>query len=107
MKIVDYLSMGRPVLVPQSSYYDYVEEYQIGARYQPGNKNSFAEMLAMLTEDDAENRRLGQNARAYAIDHLDWRFTLAPLYSMIDSHSRGIKLYMFLFDQVLEFGNDK
>ena len=48
LKIIDYLTAGRPILVPRSSYYNYVELEEIGYLYEPENFESFSSALKRL-----------------------------------------------------------
>jgi len=87
LKIIDYLTAGRPILVPRSSYYNYVESEEIGYLYEPENFKSFSSALKRLISNSAERDRLGGNARRYAELHLDWKMTLSQLFAILSKEA--------------------
>lgn len=84
LKIVDYLSSGCPVLVPESKYYEYVEQNKLGALFKPGDVESFCASLKTLTQNQEKLAELGNNAKAYAEKHLQWKTTLSGLFEVIE-----------------------
>jgi len=88
LKIIDYLAAGRPILVPKSKYYAYVESEQIGFLYEPENSKSFGDALNKLIYDDAKCDKLGENARRYAESHLDWKITLSHLLAILGKEKK-------------------
>ena len=89
LKTVDYLQAGRPVLVPAAPYYDFVERFGLGLRYEPEDAGSFAEKLGILLDDAALRDAAGARARDYCREHLDWMVTLRPVFSVVERLAAG------------------
>jgi glycosyltransferase involved in cell wall biosynthesis len=83
LKLVDYLSLGKPIIVPQSEYYTYVKNNKIGMLYEPENEDSFCNLLNELLENHDLLHLMQNNARNYAINKLQWSKTLLPLIHQI------------------------
>jgi glycosyltransferase involved in cell wall biosynthesis len=78
LKVVDYLSCGRPILLPRNPYYEYVEDHDLGRLYEPGDVHSFCATLSDLLSSDVDLDRCGRNAQKYADDNLRWKKTVEP-----------------------------
>lgn len=84
LKIIDYLAAGRPILVPQSSYYQYMEDERIGRMFKSGESDSFCTVLTELMENDQALEKYGRNARRYAELNLHWKHTLSNLFAILE-----------------------
>lgn len=78
LKIVDYLSQGRPIILPNDPYYDYVDQYSLGGRFTPGDSDDF---IRAINENLRAPQEEGcqQRIRNYAEEHLAYSIALDPL----------------------------
>ena len=84
LKLVDYLGCGIPVLIPKSTYYQYVINNNIGCEYNPNDISSFCNVLTIMMTDTHKLKIQGRNASEYARSTLHWKQTLSPLISILD-----------------------
>ena len=52
--------------------------------YAADSDEQFAQAIACLLDNPAERERLGSNARAWALAHLDWKNSMAAYASLYD-----------------------
>lgn len=73
MKIFEYMSMGKPVVVPDyTPLLDAVQDGEEGKIFRARNVPEMADCLTMLLSDDAAYARIAQQARQKIIDKHNW-----------------------------------
>ncbi|HET9589663.1 MAG TPA: glycosyltransferase family 4 protein, partial [Anaerolineales bacterium] len=73
-KVFDYMAAGRAtILVIDGVAREVIEASEGGVFVQPGNDELLARTILKLSKDPARVRRMGENARAYLVKHLDRR----------------------------------
>lgn len=68
--LVEAMIMGRPLIV--TNFYgaeDYIIHGETGWLVEPNSLESMTEAIDLLWNDDALRQKLGENARAYALEH--------------------------------------
>jgi glycosyltransferase involved in cell wall biosynthesis len=74
MKVVEYMAMGRAVVVPRlENFLDLVREGVSGDVFTPGDAADLARRLAALREAPDRRRELGAAARQEVINRLNWK----------------------------------
>jgi glycosyltransferase involved in cell wall biosynthesis len=73
-KVFDYMAAGRAtVLVIDGVSRRLIESSNGGVFVQPGDDEQLAKSILELSKDPQRLRQMGQNARAYLVEHLDRR----------------------------------
>lgn len=74
MKIVEYMSMGRPVVAPHlRNFEDLLQDDRTGLFFKRGDPLDLARSIAALQSSAALRERLGRSARAAVEQRLNWR----------------------------------
>ena len=75
MKVIEYMSLGKPVVVPRTpNFLDIVDERINGVTFEDGNAVALQEALAYLYTSGDQCGELGQQARRKVVDRLNWRW---------------------------------
>lgn len=72
MKVVQYLSVGKPVIMSKVSEENVVSWSGGGLLITPGDPEKLAEAIADLLEDGPSREIMGKKGRKYVEDNLDW-----------------------------------
>jgi len=89
-KVFDYMAAGRPVICAIDGVIRQVVENANGGFFvPPGNPQAMAEAVVKLKQMGEDARRLGENARAYVIQHFDRRKIAAEMEKILASESRS------------------
>lgn len=73
LKLFEYLACGRPAVVPDFSYLNFVAAEGLGLSYAVGDAASLAEALdKLLSQPEDQLDEIGARARAYVEAHHDW-----------------------------------
>jgi glycosyltransferase involved in cell wall biosynthesis len=76
LKVLEYLASGRPAVAASFPDLQFIAEYGLGFLYEPGHALSLAEALdRALDLSISEQEAMGRRARAYVLEHHDWRMT--------------------------------
>jgi glycosyltransferase involved in cell wall biosynthesis len=87
MKIVEYMAMGRPVLLPRGrNFEDLVQHERSGFFFRDGDADDLARGLALLRDSPGLRDRLGRGARSAVEEQLNWR---ANAMKVLDAVTRG------------------
>jgi glycosyltransferase involved in cell wall biosynthesis len=73
LKVVQYLAMGKPVVMSRISEQNVVSCSGGGLLTEPDHPRKLAEALMTLINDEEERKVMGKKARAYVERNLDWR----------------------------------
>jgi len=72
-KIVEYMAMGKPIVASRvGQNLEYIEHGVSGLLAEPGDADSFAEMLLCVLSDPQKARTMGQAARQRVWARFDW-----------------------------------
>jgi glycosyltransferase involved in cell wall biosynthesis len=71
LKLREYLAAGRPVVQSRIADTEFLDDEEIGLRFEAGNADDFAATLRELIQDPQRIQR-GERARRYACEHLTW-----------------------------------
>lgn len=75
MKVIEYMALGRPVIVPHTAnFLDIVENHSDGLTFEAGNAAAIEKALVQLYQDPALRRDLGIRARQKVERRLNWRW---------------------------------
>ena len=75
MKVVEYMALGKPVVVPRTpNFLDMVDDGINGITFDDGNAAALEESLARLYESRDTCKTLGEQARRKVDDRLNWRW---------------------------------
>jgi glycosyltransferase involved in cell wall biosynthesis len=89
-KVFDYMASARPtVLVIDGVVRQVIEASNGGLFVQPGNDELLAETVLALSRDPESVKRMGTNARAYLVRHLDRRDRLAETLQLLEKLVAG------------------
>lgn len=84
MKIFEYMSLGKPVVVPDyGPLLDAVEDRREGRVFPARNIGALADCLAALLADDAEHARMSTNARKRILDKHNWLSNADAILTML------------------------
>jgi glycosyltransferase involved in cell wall biosynthesis len=84
-KVFDYMASARPtVLVIDGVVRQVIEASQGGVFVEPGNDELLAKTILALSKDPQRVRKMGENARAYLVEHLDRRDKLAETLQLLE-----------------------
>ena len=86
VKVVEYMSMGKPVIMSKISDENVITWSGGGVQVTPGDVNELASWLISLINDEEMRRTLGRKGRAYAEQNLSWEKmapTLVELYKSL------------------------
>lgn len=73
LKVYEYLSCGRPVVVGRLGNLECLfAENEVGYVIDPGSISDLTKALKLLHSDPERRKKLGSNARRLAIDRLSW-----------------------------------
>ncbi len=83
-KVFDYMAAGKPtVLVIDGVVRQVIEEAGGGAFVEPGNDEMLANTVLELSRHPERVKRMGQDARAYLVKHLDRRDKLEDTLELL------------------------
>ena len=86
MKIVEYMAMGKPTIVPrQRNLEDLVEADRTGLTFREGDAIDLARCIQVLRDSRALRDRLGQAARAAVEVRFNWRQSAERILSALGS----------------------
>lgn len=86
MKIVEYMAMARPVVLPRlRNFEDLVEHERTGLFFRHGDAGDLAAQIARLQSSDALRARLGRAAREEVETRLNWRRNAEAVLSGVRS----------------------
>ena len=89
MKIIEYMAMGCPVVVPRlENFLDIVEDGRTGLAFRPSDAQDLARHIEHLHVDVELRRRLGQNARAEVLHRLNWERNAQLVLNAVSSNAR-------------------
>ncbi len=87
--VLESLSCGLAVIASDLlSAREYVQPYKTGVLVPPGDENALTTALAYLIENPGVRAELGQNARAFAVEHLDIHKNIARIEAVLAAGSR-------------------
>jgi glycosyltransferase involved in cell wall biosynthesis len=87
MKIVEYMAMARPTLVPRRrNFEDLVEHDRTGLFFRPGDSSDLARHLRTLEASPALRDRLGHAARAAVEQRFNWRHNALAVTDALAAH---------------------
>ena len=74
MKVLEYMSMGKPVIAPaMDNIRDIIEDGRNGTLFEPGKVGTLTAAMRSLVEDVQLRRALGERARRSVVDRFNWR----------------------------------
>ena len=74
MKILEYMSMGKPVVAPRmSNIEDLISDGEDGLLFTPGDASELGAILRCLEQDRALRERLGRAARLKVERERNWQ----------------------------------
>lgn len=74
MKVIEYMAMARPVVVPRlPNFLDIVRDGVTGLTFMPGDADDLARRLKELAASEHLRRTLGSNAREEVLRRLNWQ----------------------------------
>jgi glycosyltransferase involved in cell wall biosynthesis len=89
-KVFDYMAAARPtVLVIDGVVREVIETSGGGVFVEPGNDELLAKTILELSKDPGRVKRMGENARAYLVKHLDRRDKLAETVQLLEEIIAG------------------
>lgn len=75
MKVIEYMSLGKPVIVPGTqNFLDIVDDRINGVTFEDGDPAALQDALAYLYASGDQCKRLGQQARRKVENRLNWRW---------------------------------
>jgi glycosyltransferase involved in cell wall biosynthesis len=77
IKVVEYMSMGKPVIMSKISDENVISWSGGGVQITPGDVNELASWLISLISDEEMRRTLGRKGRVYVEQNLSWE-KMAP-----------------------------
>jgi glycosyltransferase involved in cell wall biosynthesis len=77
VKVVEYMSMGKPVIMSKISDENVISWSGGGVQITPGDVNELASWLISLISDEEMRRTLGRKGRVYVEQNLSWE-KMAP-----------------------------
>ena len=84
MKLLEYMAMGRPVIVPrQPNLQDLIEDEVDGLMFEPGSASELGARLGRLASDPALRMRLGRKAREKIERERNWRAIAAEVLAAV------------------------
>ena len=84
-KVFDYMAAGRPtVLVIDGVVRQVIEAAEGGVFVEPGDDELLAKTIFELSRDPQRVRQMGENARAYLVNHLDRRDKLRETRQLLE-----------------------
>ncbi|HEX5808227.1 MAG TPA: glycosyltransferase family 4 protein [Anaerolineales bacterium] len=84
-KVFDYMASARPtVLVIDGVVREVIEASKGGVFVEPGDDERLAKTIFELSRDPQRVRQMGENARAYLVNHLDRRDKLAETRQLLE-----------------------
>ena len=84
-KVFDYMASGRPtVLVIDGVVRQVIEASEGGVFVEPGDDELLAKTIFELSRDPQRVRQMGENARAYLVNHLDRRDKRAETRQLLE-----------------------
>ncbi|CAN5514637.1 glycosyltransferase family 4 protein [soil metagenome] len=79
-KIFQYMAMGKPVIVSNSTAQaKVIEEEQAGLIHEAGNEKDLAEKILQLYKDPELKKKLGENAKTSVLNKYNWTITSEEL----------------------------
>jgi glycosyltransferase involved in cell wall biosynthesis len=72
MKVVQYLSMGKPVIMSKVSEENVVKWSDGGLLVDPLNPQKIADIIINLIKDEKMIKKMGENGRNYVEKKLNW-----------------------------------
>lgn len=75
MKVIEYMALGKPVVVPASSnFLDIIDNRSEGITFEEGNAVALEQALVSLCEEPELRRQLGIRAREKVVRRLNWQW---------------------------------
>ena len=96
MKVVDYMAMGKPVVMSKISDENVIAWSGGGVQITPGDAKELAFWIISLIEDEQMRRTLGRKGRDYAEENLSWGKIALKL----------VELYKTLYEERTNICND-
>ena len=88
MKVVEYMAMGRAVVVPRlPNFLDLVRDGVSGVTFAPGDSGDLARRLAALRSAPDSRRQLGREARQEVVTRLNWKENARKVLDAVKSGS--------------------
>jgi glycosyltransferase involved in cell wall biosynthesis len=73
LKLFEYMAAGKAIVATAlNQAAEVIQDGQNGLLVEAGDVDGFAEAMLALLGDSATRARLGQNARAHAVEHYSW-----------------------------------
>ena len=72
-KLPEFLAMGRPVVLPRCNIGNELRDGENALLLERGDALEIAARIERLMDDAALRKRLGDGARAFALENLSWR----------------------------------
>jgi glycosyltransferase involved in cell wall biosynthesis len=88
MKVVEYMAMGRAVVVPRlPNFLDLVRDGVSGVTFAPGDSGDLASQLAALRSAPDSRRQMGREARQEVMTRLNWKENARKVLGAVKSGS--------------------
>lgn len=85
VKLYEYMSCGKPTVVPALESYRFVEQYGCGLTFQPGNEKSLAHSIRALLMKPAMREYLGKKGRELAEKKYNWDCVAERIHSIMSA----------------------
>jgi glycosyltransferase involved in cell wall biosynthesis len=90
MKVVEYMAMGRAVVVPRlTNFLDLVRDGVSGVVFEPGDSGDLARRLVALRDAPDLRRQLGRTARQEVESRLNWKENARKVLSALKPGAVG------------------
>lgn len=91
MKVIEYMSLGKPVVVPDTqNFLDIIEERETGITFKDGDINGLQVALQSLVDDPELRHALGARAREKVLTRLNWRWNAIDVCNRLGKHGRAL-----------------
>jgi glycosyltransferase involved in cell wall biosynthesis len=92
MKVVEYMALGRAVVVPRlPNFGDLVRSDETGLQFRPGDPIDLADRIREISTSGELRERLGRAARVVVLEHLNWKANARAVLTALEEGRDGVR----------------